>query len=157
MIAFGLSDEQFKLAYEASLAKRKNDLVERLRDVLSMPVPDSVLIAEVQIFMGDDGLSSPEAWIYYRGRNNKVDRKDQTIFPGRSMEIPLNLATHDEFDEEYILNYEFGGLGIAARSLKKWFSACWAEAGGQSYKTPVTLYIHDGLDGGTGVALTAHR
>ena len=157
MITYGLSRDQFKAAYEASLLLAKSDAVESIRAVLAMPVPDTVNVAEVQIFMGDDGLDCPAAWIYYRGRNNKVDRNDPTIFPGRSMKIPLNLTTHDEFDEEYILNREFGGLAVAASALKAWFASCWREAGGHNYKVPVTLYIHDGYDGGGGVALTAHR
>lgn len=157
MIAYGLNRDQFKAAYEASLMRAKSDVVESLRAVLAMPVPDTVNFAEVQIFMGDDGLDCPAAWIYYRGRNNKVDRNDPSIFPGRSLEIPLSLTTHDEFDEEYILNHEFGGLGIAAKALKTWFAVCWSEAGGNNYKVPVTLHVHDDFDGGGGVGLTAHR
>jgi hypothetical protein len=80
MIPFGLSKEQFQARYRRCLERASEHLIDELRRLFSISVPDSVKDAEVQIFLGEDGLDTPEAWIYYRGENNKVDHSDPFHF-----------------------------------------------------------------------------
>jgi len=114
-----------------------------------------VQVAEVQIFMGEDGLDLPSSWIYYRGENNKVDHIDQSIFPGRSMELSIGLGEMDEFDENYFTDQNFSGLDIAANSLKSRFAECWWKAGGWSYVVPCKVSVHDGFGDGKSIELSA--
>lgn len=154
MVPFGLTPEQFLTRYRRCLERASPHLISVLRELLSRPVPPSVKEAEVQLFFGDDGLSLPAAWIYYRGENNKVDHVDQSIFPGRSMELSIGLDVMEDFDENYFTNPEFGGLDIAANSVKSWFAECWRKAGGWSYAVPTEVAVHDGFGDGKSIELS---
>lgn len=154
MIPFGLSKEQFQARYRRCLERASQHLIDELRKLLSIAVPDSVKGAEVQIFLGEDGLDTPTAWIYYRGENNKVDHSDPSIFPGRAMELSIGLENMEPFDERYFSDEEFNGLTLAANTTKHWFAECWWKAGGWSYTVPAKVWIHDGFGDGKAVELS---
>jgi len=67
MVPFGLSHEQFISRYRRCLDKASAGFIAEIRALLSLPVPTTVSEAEVQIFMGEDGLDAPTIWIYYTG------------------------------------------------------------------------------------------
>lgn len=117
-------------------------------------VPNSVKDAEVQIFLGEEGLGTPKAWIYYRGENNKVDHSDPSIFPGRAMELSLGLKSLDLFDEKYFSDAEFKALSMVANTTKYWFAECWWKAGGWSYAVSAKVWIHDGFGDGKALELS---
>lgn len=157
MVPFGLSQEQFSIRYRRCLERASSHLINQLRELLHRPVPNSVKEAEVQIFLGEDGLDLPSAWIYYRGENNKVDHTDPSIFPGRALELSVGLEEMDEFDEGYFTDENFGGLTLAANLVKNWFAECWWKAGGWSYSVPVLVWVHDGFGDGKSIQLSEHR
>ncbi len=157
MIPFGLSKEQFQARYRRCLERASQHLIDELRKLLSIAVPDSVKGAEVQIFLGEDGFDTPTAWIYYRGENNKVDHSDPSIFPGRAMELSIGLENMEPFDERYFSDEEFKGLTLAANTTKHWFAECWWKAGGWSYAVPAKVWIHDGFGDGKAVELSENR
>lgn len=157
MVPFGLSKTQFQTRYRRCLEKASKHLINELRALFTLPVPDTVLSAEVQIFFGEDGLETPSAWIYYSGDNNKVDNNDPTIFAGRAMELSVGLEKMDAFHEDYFLDEDFDGLAIAANTTQAWFAECWWKAGGWSYAVPVVAWVHDGFGDGNGIELSEKR
>lgn len=157
MVPFGLTQEQFISRYRKFLELASSKFISQLREVLKTPVPDSVTSAEVQIFFGDDGLSTPNAWIYFDGKNKKIDHKDQSIFPGRALDLALQVEGADDFDERYFTDETFGGLSIVANTVKSWFAECWWKAGGWSYPIKVEVWIHDGFGDGKSIILTENR
>jgi len=157
MVPFGLSHEQFLSRYRRCLDKTAPRFITEIRALLSLAVPATVKDAEVQIFMGDDGLDSPSTWIYFTGENNKVDNSDLSVFPGRSKEIPCGLENMEEFEESYFTDEGFDGLTLAANALKAWVAECWWKAGGWSYPIPVSVVVHDGFGDGKSIALSENR
>jgi hypothetical protein len=127
-------------------------VIERLRSLFTQKVNPDVQRAHVEIFLDDYG-GAPSVWIYYRGRNNKVDSKDQSLFAGRSLDLALPLNGLTVFDDRYFTG-DFRGLHLAASVLKPWLSECWSNAGGRSYTVPTTLTVHDGFGDGKIVQLT---
>lgn len=152
MIPFGLGEDEFSTRYCLELERVSQAAVELLRLHLARPVNPDVRQAELEIFLDEYG-GAPSAWIYYRGRNNKVDRTDQSLFAGSSLDLALPLNGLAEFDERYFRG-EFRGLHLAALALKRWFSECWWKAGGRTYAVPVTLGVHDGFGDGKVVQLS---
>ena len=156
MIPFVLNEEQFAKRYLGCLNRVSSDYIISLRELLSLSVPESVNEAEVQIFLGDDGLEPPNAWIYFQGKENKVDGSDQSIFPGRSMELPSFIDKMEDFDESYY-SEEFGGIGIIANITKNWFAECWWKAGGWAYRVPTKIWVHDDFGDGECIELSEHH
>lgn len=157
MVPFGLSQEQFQIHYRRCLDRASSHLINQLRGLVARPVPETVQCAEVQIFMGEDSLDLPSAWIYYCGKNNKVDHTDQSIFPGRSMELSIGLDEMEDFDENYFTDECFGGIDIAANTIKSWFAECWWKAGGWRYAIPCEVTVHDGFGDGKAIELSESR
>jgi hypothetical protein len=153
MVPFGLSESQFIERYRSALMAASGGTVEQLRALLSRPLEAGVTAAQVEIFIGEYG-ESPDFWMYFDGRNNKIDKSDTSLFPGRSLHLPLALQRLGEFDERYFEFESFRGSDIAANELKAWFGECWQQAGGESYAVPVTLAVHDGFGDGKVVALS---
>jgi|SRR6185503_5829015 len=153
MVPFGLTEAQFATRYRRILEKVSDSSIARIASVLQLSVPPSVLAANVELFMGEDGCA-PSAWIYFRGENNKVDSRDTTIFPGRSMDLALDLAGLACFDEQYFDPEQFPGTYIAANITKTWLSECWWKAGGWPYSVPTTLSVHDDQGDGAIVVLS---
>ena len=157
MVPYGLSEQQFVTRYRRCLDRISNEFISALREHISLPVPETVEEAEVQIFLGDDGMETPNAWIYYQGHNNKVDSSDPSIFPGKSMELPMDLSSVDDFDEEYYTDEEFGGINIIGNTVKEWLAECWWKAGGWSYQVPTKVWVHDDFGNGEPIELSEHR
>lgn len=95
--------------------------------------------------------------MYFQGENNKVDQADQSIFPGRSLEISTDSVQVEAFDEHYFSDPEFAGTDLMANILKAWFAECWWKAGGWSYAVPATVWVHDGLGDGQSIELSESR
>ena len=156
MIPFTLNEEQFVKRYLGCLNRVSSNYITSLKELLSLPVPESVTEAEVQIFLGDDGFEAPSAWIYFQGKENKVDSSDQSIFAGRSMELPSFIERMEDFDEKYY-SEEFGGIGMIANTTKQWFAECWWKAGGWTYKVPTKVWVHDDFGDGNYIELSEHH
>jgi len=156
MIPFGLNEDQFVKRYRGCLDRVSSGFIKSLQELFSKPVPETVTEAEVQIFLGDDGMEAPSAWIYYQGKNNKVDSSDPSIFPGKSLELPSFLQKMEDFDEEYY-SEEFGGTYLIANISKAWLAECWWKAGGWSYPVPVKVWVHDEFGDGDSIDLSEHR
>ncbi len=122
------------------------------------PINPNVQFAHSEIFLDEYG-GAPSVYIYYRGENNKVDHKDETLFAGRSLDLELPLAALAEFDERYFISLEdgereFPGLELAGNILKSWFAECWWKAGGWGYPLPTTVSVHDDWGDGSAIKLT---
>ena len=154
MIPFRLNQQQFRERYRRCLDKLSSDAIAALRTQFALPLSAGIDTADVKIFVGDDDPYVPSVWIYYVGANNKVDNADQGLFPGRSLELPLELDTLEEFDERFFTNEKFGGLQIVAEVLKSWLAECWWKAGGWTYAVPTTLDVAEGCGDGKALKLT---
>lgn len=101
-------------------------------------------------------MDAPSAWIYYQGKNNKVDNHDLSIFPGKSMELPSFFEKLDDFDDKYY-SEEFGGVNLIANATKAWLAECWWKAGGWDYPVSVKVWVHDEFGDGNAIELSEHR
>ena len=151
-VPFGLSEASFCVRYRRELDRVSSATIAALRGLLQRAVEDGVGRAHVEIFIGEDG-TAPSVWIYFSGENNKVDRSDQRLFAGRSVDLELPLARLSEFDERYF-GEDFRGNYLSANLLKAWFAESWWKAGGWAYTVPVTLKVHDDLGDGSVIRLT---
>ena len=151
MVPFGLKESQFFAHYRDLLDSTSDAAVELLRALLARPLEAGVDSAEVEVFLGEYG-AAPDLWMYFHGKSRRVSRSDPSLFPGRSLPLSLDLSTLSEFDEQYF-EAQFPGCDLAANAIKAWFSACWHEAGGATYRVPVTLAVHDGFGDGKVVVL----
>lgn len=147
MIPFGLNESQFSVRYHRELDRVSSSVIATLRELLARPVNADVQTAHLEVFLDDYG-GAPSVWIYYRGENNKVDRNDQALFAGRSIDLQFPLNALAEFDERYFISLEdgdveFRGLFLAGNILKSWVAECWWKAGGWTYSVPTTLSVHD--------------
>lgn len=153
MVPFGLTEEQFCDRYRRELDRVAGPTITAVRTLVARPANAGVQNADVEVFLDEYG-GAPSVWVYYRGENNKVDRDDQSIFAGRSLDLQLPLDRLAEFDERYFLGEEFRGLFLAANVLKSWFAECWWKAGGWTYSVPTKLAVHDDRGDGSVVQLT---
>lgn len=143
MVPYGLDREQFSAMYRRQLDRISKSAIGAIRVHLRRPIGPGVDDAHVVIFPGEDG-SAPAAWIYYGGKNKKVDGKDPSIFPGRSIELQLGLEPLADIDERYFTQPErFPGLELVVPLLGRWLAECWWKAGGWAYPLPTILTIHD--------------
>ena len=154
MVSFGLSTEQFSSRFLSSLDRVSPKFIEELKSLFLIPVPDTVFKAEIQIFLGDDGMETPSAWIYYQGKNNKVDNSDPSIFAGKSIEILDGSYAIPPFDEEYYSDGDFGGVDLIANITKRWLAECWWKSGGWEYQIPVKVWVHDEFGDGSPINLS---
>jgi hypothetical protein len=129
--------------YRRKLDGLSKPVIAHISTLLSVPVAPGVDEAHVEIFPGEDG-ASPDVWMYWHGKNNKVDHADPSLFAGRSMHLELGLEILAEIDEQYFLHPEqFPGLELAVPILSRCVAECWWKAGGWRYPVPVTLAVHD--------------
>jgi hypothetical protein len=143
MVPYGLSQEQFVSMYRRKLEGLSAEAIRSIRALLALEIGPAVDEAHVVIFPGEDG-SAPAAWIYYGGKNKKVDSSDPSIFPGRSMEMQLGFDALTEIDEQYFVDPEqFPGLELIVPLLSRWLAECWWKAGGWSHPLPTVLTVHD--------------
>ncbi|HSW03119.1 hypothetical protein [Aquabacterium sp.] len=154
MIPFRLKPAQFRERYQRCLERLSRPAIAAVAAQLALPLHADIRSAEVQIFVGEDDPHQSAVWIYYQGANNRVDSSDTSLFPGRSMELPLGLDGLDEFDERYYTDEDFGGLDLIAQALSAWFAECWWKAGGWRYPLPTLLQVHDGFGGGKAIQLS---
>jgi len=154
MIPFKLTQAQFRDRYARSLDKHAKTAIAVLRAHLALPVNANVTSAEVKIFVGDEDPYEPSIWMYYVGKDTKVDNSDLSLFAGRSLELSVGLDALEQFNERFFTDEKFGGLDIVADVLRRWFSEMWWKAGGWSYATPTSLDVAEGYGGNKVVALT---
>lgn len=155
MVPFRLTPPQFAERYRRSLDRASPTAIAALRAHLALPVQGGVDGLDVQIFLSDEAEPDPPAiWLYYLGKDNRVDAADPALFPGRSLELALGLADCEPFAARFFTDEKFGGMHIAANALKAWFAECWWKAGGWDYAIPASLQVHEGFGDGKPVKLT---
>ena len=143
MVPYGLNQEQFVSMYQRKLDRLSDQVIRALRDLLAVPLGDGIDEAHLEVFPDDYG-GAPSIWAYWRGKNNKIDHGDQSLFPGRSLELDLDLRDLAEIDEQYFVEPDkFPGLQLTADLLSRWLAESWWKAGGWTYPVPVTLAVHD--------------
>ena len=143
MVPYGLTQEQFVSMYQRKLDNLSDQAIQAIRDLLFLQVGVGVDEASLEVFLDDSG-AAPDVWAYWRGKNNKVDHSDQSIFPGRSLELKLGLECLVDVDERYFETPdEFPGLQLTASVISRWLAESWWKAGGWAYPVPTTLAIHD--------------
>ena len=143
MVPYGLNQEQFVSMYQRKLDRLSDQTIRALREILTLPLGHGVDGAHLEIFQDEYG-GAPSIWAYWRGKSNKVDHVDQSLFPGRSLELDLDLKDLAEIDEQYFSRPdEFPGLQLTASLLSRWLAESWWKAGGWTYPVPATLAVHD--------------
>jgi len=151
MVPFGLTSEQFSSRFLKSLEKKSPSFIDSLKKLFSVSIPDTVKSAQVQIFIGDDCMETPSAWIYYEGGDKKIDHSDPSIFAGKSLELLSGDYSIPDFDEEYYLDEDFSAGNLIANLTKQWLAECWWKAGGWDYPISVEVWVHD--DHGDGMPI----
>jgi len=154
MVPFRLNQQQFSERYAKCLERISSTAIAYLRQHFTLTVQDGVDSAEVQIFVPEDDPYVAAAWIYYQGKDNRVDSSDPSLFAGRSLELAIGLDGLEEFDPRFYTTEKFGGRSIVGNALKAWLAECWWKAGGWSYPVQTSLYVHDGVGDGKSVRLT---
>jgi len=149
----GLAVEEFSRIYQSHLKGHSEALIDEIKEMLSQPVHPDVSEIQVEVFPDEygDGYASIE--MYFEGRNKKIDRKDQSFFPGRS----LSFAKYaDDLPMTDMEAYEdrFSVEDVTVDLVKQWFASCWEAAGGRMYKLPVKLAGHEDFGDGDVIALT---
>lgn len=126
----------------------EDDLVGKLKSLFQMPIHPDISSAEIQIFLDDEDGSNASFWIYFDGRNKKIDKTDEGLFPGRSMQLfNLDLSEKEIYENsEYEDKFEY--LDSLANLIKNWFIVCWQKSGGQNYSIPLEIAVHDGFGDG---------
>lgn len=143
MVAYGLNQEQFISMYQRKLDHLSDEAIRTLRCLLAIPLSQGVNEASLEVFL-DDYSGASSVWAYWRGKNNKVDHTDQSLFPGRSLELDLGLKALVDIDERYFVDPDtFPGLQLTATLLSRWLAESWWKAGGWAYPVPTTLAVHD--------------
>lgn len=143
MVPYGLSKEQFASMYQRKLDGLSDRAIHALRDLLVQPIGRGVDEAHIEIFPDEYG-GTPSIWAYWRGKNNKIDQADPSLFPGRSLRLDLGLEGLPNIDEQYFVGPdEFPGLQLTTSLLSRWLSESWWKAGGWAYPVPTTLAVHD--------------
>ena len=143
MVPYGLSQEQFTSMYQRKLDGLSDQAIHALRDLLVLPIGHGVDEAHLEIFLDEYG-GAPSVWAYWKGKNNKVDHADPSLFPGRSLKLDLGLHGLSDIDEQYFVGPdESQGLQLTASLLSRWLSESWWKAGGWTYPVPTTLAVHD--------------
>ena len=155
MVPFGLSSEQFKAKFLISLEKISPCFISELKKLFTVSIPESVLGAEIQIFLGDDCMETPSAWIYYEGKQKKINSTDASIFSGKSVELLSGDYAIPHFDEKYYINEEFNAGYLIANLTKQWLAESWWKAGGWDYPIPVLVMVHDDYGDGSSIKLSA--
>jgi hypothetical protein len=149
----GLTEEEFSRVYRSHLERHSEALIAEIKKMLSKPVHPDVSEIQVEVFPDEygDGYASIE--MYFDGRNKKIDRKDQSFFPGRSLSFAKYVDDLPMTDMEA---YEdrFSVEDVTVNLVKQWFASCWEAAGGRVYKLPVKLAGHEDFGDGTVIALT---
>ena len=149
----GLTEEEFSRVYRSHLERHSEALIAEIKKMLSKPVHPDVSEIQVEVFPDEygDGYASIE--MYFDGRNKKIDRKDQSFFPGRSLSFAKYV---DDLPMTDIEAYEdgFSVADVTVDLVKQWFASCWEAAGGRVYKLPVKLAGHEDFGDGTVIALT---
>lgn len=129
--------------YQRKLDGLSDQVIRALRDLLAVPIGHGVEEAHLEIFTDEYG-GAPAVWAYWRGKNNKVDHADPSLFPGRSLKLDLGLNDLSDIDEQYFVEPdEFPGLQLTVSLLSRWLAESWWKAGGWEYPVPATLAVHD--------------
>jgi len=138
-----MTQEQFVSMYQRKLDHLSDHAICNLRSLLALPIGLGVDEASLEIFPDDYG-GAPSVWAYWRGKNNRVDHTDQSLFPGRSIELDLGLGDLADIDQRYFVEpEEFPGLRLSVSLLSRWLAESWWKAGGWTYPLPTTLSVHD--------------
>lgn len=143
MVPYGLNQVQFASMYQRKLELHSEHAIETFRKLISLPVQSDVVTAHLEVFLDEEG-GAPSIWVYWHGKNDKVDHKDPGIFPGRSLALELDLGSLATIDERYFIAPDvFPGLQLSASQLSQWLAESWWKAGGWVYPVPTTLAVHD--------------
>ncbi len=143
MVPYGLPQEKFAAAYRKRLEHTADTSIAALKRFLALPVSPDVVEVTVEIFLDDYG-GAPAAWIYHRGKHNRVDSSDPSMFPGNVTQLDLGLSRLNDFDERYFSPAAaFPALQVIAPLLLSWLAECWWKAGGWEYRPSTVLAVHD--------------
>jgi archaellum biogenesis protein FlaJ (TadC family) len=141
------------------LEQKEAELLEILVNLFQMPLREDITSADTVIFMDEDCESIASVWIYYDGKNKKIDKNDKSLFPGRSLEIinlsnPQNDLILRQISDISESEEKFEYLDALANLVKNWFADVWKKADGENYPLPVALAVHDDFGDGKVVKLS---
>ncbi len=128
-------------------------LAEKLHSIFQMKLHPDITEAETQLFLDDESGITASFWIYFDGKNKKIDKNDKSLFPGRSMEIinlDFSVVCNDLFDSAD----KFDDLDLQANLLKNWFAECWKNQIGEQYQIPFEIAVHDDFGDGKIIKLS---
>lgn len=141
------------------LEQKEAELLEILVNLFQMPLREDITSADAVIFMDKECENIAGVWIYYDGKNKKIDKNDKSLFPGRSLEIinlsnPQSDAILRHISEVSESEEKFEYIDALANLVKGWFAGVWKKADGENYPVPVTLAVHDNFGDGKVVKLS---
>jgi hypothetical protein len=142
-----------KAKFQNYLNSEEPKLVEKLHSLFQLKLHSDITEAEIQLFLDDESGLNASFWIYFDGKNKKIDKNDKSLFPGRSMEI-ISLDFSVIFDDSFDSEDKFDDLDLQADLLKKWFVEGWKKQNGEQYQIPVEIAVHDDFGDGNIIKLS---
>lgn len=129
--------------YRGSLGTLSDALIEQIHEFITKPVEPDVAEAEFQIFPDEYCDQASSIWMYFSGKNNRINHMDDSLFPGRSLEFYSDFSSLPTLDLEAYQDYDYANTLVGL--VQDWFSECWWKAGGWYYPVPVSIVGHEGF------------
>jgi hypothetical protein len=144
--------EKIEGIYRQKLQKLSDSLIEKIHEFIKISPEESVESAEFQVFPDEYGEGESTIWMYFEGKDKKIDKNDQRLFAGRSLEMYSDFSSLPTLDIEAYEDLNFPNM--IADLIIEWFAECWWKAGGWYYPVPVEIFGHEGFGSGEIIPLT---
>ena len=79
--------EKVEAILNSHVFKKHDELIDKLHGFMKTSLEPSVESANIQIFPEEYGFSDNSIWMYFDGKDSKIDKSDERLFAGRSLEL----------------------------------------------------------------------
>ena len=138
--------------YLDELNKISDTLIGKINIFIKTVPQESVESAEFQVFPDEDCEGESSIWMYFDGKNKKIDRNDESLFAGKSVEFFTEFASLPTLDLDQYEELDYADMLVDL--IVRWFAECWWKAGGWYYPVHVEILGHDGFGSVDKIELT---
>ena len=129
--------------YRDRLDKLSDGLIDHLHQFIQKPLEPGVENARILVFPDEYGENISSIWMYFEGRNQKVDSEDDRLFAGRTLELFSDFSSLPDMDLAVYRELNF--VDTLVDLIAAWFAECWWKAGGWYYPIPVEIIGKNGF------------
>lgn len=147
-----IPEKKIEEIYRQELEKLSDGLINQLHEFIKIIPEDSVEFAALQVFPDEYCEGNASIWMYFEGKNKKIDKNDKRLFAGKSLEIYSNFKSLPTLDLNAYKNINFPDM--LTDLIVEWFAECWWKAGGWYYPIPVEIFGVEGFGCGDIITLT---